>query len=91
MNMWLGIPIVLWVIFAIILHVVLSVVARCLFEVILTDRDIIHFEKGKTKDYYSFYFLFILFGIYIPGFNILFIIAELILLEIDNLKLMKFK
>ena len=83
MNIWIGI--------AIILHVVLIFVARCLFEVILTDRDIIHFEKGKTKDDYSFYFLFILFGIYIPGFNILFIIVELITLEIDNLKMMKFK
>lgn len=91
MTMWLGIPIILWVIFSIMLHVVLSVVARCLFEVILTDRDIIHFEEGKTKDDYSFYFSFILFGIYMPGFNILFIIAELIVLEIDNLKLMKFK
>ena len=91
MNMWLGIPIVLWVIFAIILHVVLSVAARCLFEVIITDRDIIHFNEGKTKDDYSFYFLFIFFGIYTPGLNILFIVAELMLLEIDNLKLMKFK
>ena len=44
MNIWIGI--------AIILHVVLIFVARCLFEVILTDRDIIHFGKGKTKDYY---------------------------------------
>ena len=91
MNMWLGISIVLWIIFAIMLHIVLTFVARCLFEVILTDRDIIHFDEDKTKDDYSFYFLFIFFGIYTPVFNILFIIAELILLEIDNLKLMKFK
>lgn len=83
MNIWIGI--------AIILHVVLIFVARCLFEVILTDRDIIHFGKGKTKDYYSFYFSFIFFCIYMPGFNILFIIVELITLEIDNLKMMKFK
>ena len=91
MTMWLGISIVLWVIFAIMLHVVLTFVARCLFEYIITDRDIIHFEEDKTKDAYSFYFLFIFFWIYTPGFNILFIIAELMLLEIDNLKLMKFK
>ena len=45
-----------------------------MFEVILTDRDIIHFGEGKTKDDYSFYFLFIFFGIYTPVFNILFII-----------------
>ena len=89
--MWLGMPIVLWVLIAIMLHVVLIFAARCLFEVILTDRDIIHFTKGKTKDDYSFYFSFIFFWIYMPGFNILFIIAELIALEIDNLKLMKFK
>ena len=91
MNMWLGIPIILWIIFAIMLHIVLSVVARCLFEVILTDRNIIHFDEDKTKDDYSFYFSFIFFLIYTPGLNILFIVAELMLLEIDNLKLMKFK
>lgn len=89
--MWLGIPIVLWVLIAIMLDVLLTFAARCLFEVILTNRDIIHFTKGKTKDAYSFYFSFIFFCIYMPGFNILFIIAELIALEIDNLKLMKFK
>ena len=91
MNMWLGISIVLWIIFAIMLHIVLTFVARCLFEVILTDRNIIHFDEDKTKDDYSFYFSFIFFCIYMPGFNILFIIVELITLEIDNLKMMKFK
>lgn len=91
MNMWLGMPIVMWVLIAIMLHILLTFAARCLFEYTLSKRDIIYFAKGKTKDDYSFYFSFIFFLIYMPGLNILFIIAELIALEIDNLKLMKFK
>lgn len=89
--MWLGIPIALWILIAIMLHILLTFAARCLFEYILTKRDIIYFQKGTIKDDYSSYFTFIFFWMYAPGLNILFIIVGLVALEIDNLKLMKFK
>lgn len=91
MTMWLGVPIAIWVICAIVFYFISVVIARLTFEYIIENRDIIHFSKGKNKDDYSSYFTFIFFWMYAPGLNIVFIIAQLIAIEIDNLKLMKFK
>lgn len=91
MNMWLGIPIAIWVICAILFYFISVVIARLTFEYIIENRDIIHFSKNKNKDDYSSYFTFIFFWMYAPGLNIVFIIIQLIAIEIDNLKLMKFK
>lgn len=89
--MWLGVPIALWVICAIVFYFVSVIIARLTFEYIIEKRDIIHFSKSKNKDDYSSYFAFIFFWMYAPGLNIVFIIAQLVAIEIDNLKLMKFK
>lgn len=88
--MWLGVPIAIWVICAIVVYFISVVIARLTFEYIVENRDIIHFSKSKNKDDYSSYFAFIFFWMYAPGLNIVFIIAQLIAIEIDNLKLMKF-
>lgn len=89
--MWLGIPNAVLVMCVILFYSVSVVIARLTFEYIIENRDIIHFSKGKNKDDYSSYFAFIFFWMYAPGLNIVFIIMQLILIEIDNLKLMKFK
>ena len=89
--MWLGVPIEILIICAIVFYFITVVIARLTFEYIVENRDIIHFSKSKNKDDYSSYFAFIFFWMYAPGLNIVFIIAQLIAIELDNLKLMKFK
>lgn len=88
--MILGVPIAVWVLLGIIIYILISFGARSLTEYILKKRDIIYFAKNKTKDDYHIYFTFLFFMIYLPLINVLFIISMLIMIEVDNLKLMKF-
>lgn len=62
----------------------LTMFARYLFECCLKRETIITFDS-KTHDYDG-YFTFIFLILYIPGLNVMSIIAFLAMLEVDNLK-----
>lgn len=91
MSTWLGIPVVLAILILLMVHILISFSCRALFEYIVTDRDILHFSIKHKSGGFSFVFFCIFLGIYLPGINILFIIAQIIMVEMDNLRLMKYK
>lgn len=91
MSTWLGVPVVLAILILLIVHVLISFLCRELFEYIVTSRDILHFSIKHKSGGFSFVFFCIFLGIYLPGINILFIIVQLIMVETDNLRLMKCK
>ena len=90
MSTWLGIPIVLAILILLMVNVLISFACRELFEYIVTKRDIFHFSIKHKSGGFSFTFFCIFCGMYLPGINILFIIAQLIMVEMDNLRLMKY-
>lgn len=76
-----------WVIFVIsclLVTSVMTMLARYLFECCLKRETIIKF--ASKSDDYDGYFTFIFLILYIPGLNVMSIIAFLAMLEVDNLK-----